>query len=84
MPRFYFHLYNDLTSIDEEGLELPNEAAAMQRAAVMARLMAAESVREGRLILDHRIEVTNEAGDKVGTVQFRDVVQIRLSEADGF
>ena len=76
MPRYYFHLLNDLTVRDEEGIELPNLACAMQRAAVSARQMAAESVREGRLVLQHRIEVTDETGAIVGVVHFRDVVAI--------
>ena len=77
LPWFYFHLYNDMTSIDEEGAELANEPAALQRAARLAREMAAESVRAGHLILDHRIEVTDNEGALVGTVYFRDVVQVR-------
>jgi hypothetical protein len=81
MPRFYFHLFNDMTSIDDEGIELPDEAVAMERAANITREMAADSVRRGHLILDHRIEVADEHGDTIGTVHFRDVVEIRQSEA---
>ena len=80
MPRFYFHLYNDITSIDEEGQDLPNEAVALQRAATMAREMAAESVRQGHLVLDHRIEVISDQDRTVGTVRFKDVVRVRASE----
>jgi len=76
VPRYYFHLLNDLTVRDEEGIELPNLACAMQRAATSARDMAAQSVREGHLVLDHRIEVTDETGATVGVVHFRDVVEI--------
>lgn len=76
MPKFYFNLYNDVTSIDEEGLELPNAALALQRAAAIAREMAAESVRQGHLVLEHRLEVTDESGETVGAVYFRDVVRI--------
>ena len=81
MPRYYFHLFNDLTSIDPEGISLPNDAVAVQKAAANAREMAAESVRQGHLVLDHRIDVANEDGDVIGTVHFRDVVQIRKSSA---
>lgn len=77
MPRFYFHLFNDVTSLDEEGVELPDDAVAMQRAATNAREMAAQSVRDGHLVLSHRIDVGNEAGDNIGTVRFGDVVQVR-------
>jgi hypothetical protein len=76
VPRFYFHLYNDLIAIDEEGSELPNAAVALQRAITIAREIAAEAVRNGRLVLDHRIEVADEAGAIIGKIQFRDVVEV--------
>ncbi len=76
MPRYFFHLFNDETVRDEEGTDVPNAATALQSAARMAREMAAESVRDGRLVLDHRIEVTDQSGSTVGVVHFRDVVQI--------
>jgi hypothetical protein len=81
VPRYYFHLYNDVEILDQEGLELPNEAIALKNAADAAREMAAESVRQGRLVLDHRIVVCDENGTGVGTVYFRDVVQVHKSEA---
>ncbi|WP_458388265.1 DUF6894 family protein [Sphingomonas sp. F9_3S_D5_B_2] len=77
MPLYYFHLFNDETILDKEGVHLPNAAVALQKAAYMAREMAAESVREGRLVLAHRIEVTDEINDDIGTVHFRDVVVVR-------
>lgn len=80
MRRFYFHLFNDITVRDPEGIPLPNDAVAMQRAANSAREMAAQSVREGRLVLDHRIEVTDDRGECVGIVYFRDVVRVVAHE----
>jgi hypothetical protein len=77
VPRYFFHLFNDETILDQEGAHLPNAAVALQKAAFMAREMAAESVREGRLVLAHRIEVTDEANQDIGVVHFRDVVEIR-------
>jgi hypothetical protein len=77
VPRFYFHLFNDMTSIDEEGAVLPNAAVALQKGATIAREMAAESVREGHLVLDHRIEVADEQGETVGVIRFADVVQVK-------
>ena len=77
MPRYFFHLFNDETTLDDEGRELPNDAAARDRGAKDARIMAAESVRKGHLILDHRIEVTCEDGRKLDTIHFRDVVTIQ-------
>jgi len=77
MRRYYFHLFNDETAIDEEGQELANDAMALHRGAESARAMAAESVLSGHLILDHRIVVENDHGEKIGTIHFRDVVTIK-------
>ena len=77
MPRFYFHLFNDVTILDQEGEEAPSSDAALEAATRMAREMAAESVRAGRLHLGHRIDVADASGEAVGTVYFRDAVDIR-------
>ena len=77
MPRYYFHLYNDEIACDEEGQVLRNDALALQEGARNARAMAAESVCNGHLVLDHRIEVMREDGRKVGTIHFRDVVKVQ-------
>jgi hypothetical protein len=77
MRRYYFHLYNDETSLDEEGTVLPNEAVALQKAADQARAMAAQSVSDGHLVLHHRIDVVDDKGEKVGTVRFGNVVEIQ-------
>ena len=77
MPRYFFHLFNDVTALDEEGQELPNDAAALQRGAENARAMAADSVLHGHLILDHRIVVQNDRGQDIATIKFRDVVAVK-------
>ena len=76
MRRFYFHLFNDEEIWDREGIELADEAEALARGAHAAREMAAESVREGRLVLGHRIVVCMEDNRTIGTIHFRDVVAI--------
>lgn len=77
MPRFYFHLYTDSTSCDDEGKEFPDLPAAWQQALTYARDMAAVTVREGYLNLSHRIDVADKAGEVLATLSFRDVVQIK-------
>jgi hypothetical protein len=74
--RFYFDIYSDIEVRDEEGVELPNEATALQGAAAAARDMAAASVRDGRLVLHHRIVVRDQTGREVGTIYFRDVIRV--------
>ena len=81
MPRFYFHLHNDVDSLDEEGRELPDLRAASQAALQDARQMAAESVMNGHLNLHHYVEVTDEQGQPVLHVAFGEVVKI-LDEHD--
>lgn len=77
MPRFYFHLRNDLSVDDSEGRELPDLAAARVLAGKYALDMSAASVLEhGRINLRHRIEVADASGDTVATVEFGDVVTV--------
>ena len=77
MPRYYFHLYDDLDCPDLEGIELPDLDAAQAKAAHEARLLMGDLLdREGRLALHHRIEIEDEQGAVLATVNFRDVVAI--------
>lgn len=76
MPRFFFHLHNDVDSFDEEGRELPDIAAAREAAMLDARAMAAESVRLGHLDPSHYVAVTDENGDTLFCTSFREAVTI--------
>ena len=74
--RFYFNLYDDLVSIDEEGKELPSLQAARERAMADARHMAGAEALEGHLNLKHRIEIADENGKVLAIVRFEDAVEI--------
>ena len=76
MARFYFHLYNDIVSKDEEGRELPDVDTARHDAREDARNMAAESVREGELNLGHYVEVADDTGEPLFRVTFGEVVKV--------
>jgi hypothetical protein len=76
VPRYFFHLFNDLTACDPEGQELPDDAAAIEQAIINIRALASETVCEGRLNLNHRIEVRTADGETVRTVYFRDAVEV--------
>jgi hypothetical protein len=76
MPLFYFNVYNDDITIDEEGCELPGFAAARELALDSARDLVCESVHRGHLNLDHRIEVLDAAGEVVLVLTFRDAFTI--------
>jgi hypothetical protein len=79
MPRFYFHVFDEIEALDEEGVELSDDEAALLYAMEETRLLAAEEVKRGTLHLDHRIVVVRAPDEAIGTVRFRDVV--RLSSA---
>jgi hypothetical protein len=77
MPRFFFHLYNDMVARDEEGKEFPSLRAAHENAIREARQLACASVLEGHLTLKHRIEIADESGQVLATVRFGDAVEVR-------
>jgi hypothetical protein len=76
MPRFYFHLYDDLVVRDEEGVDLPGATTAHKKAIREARSLMCATLMEGRLVLNHRIEVEDEVGSVVATVPFAEAVEI--------
>ena len=78
MPRYFFHIHNDLETIDEEGSVLPDAHAARERGIHEARNFAAESIKsKGHLILDHRIDIVAETGEQIASIRFGDAVIIR-------
>lgn len=77
MAHYFFHLFNDLTTHDDEGMELGDNRAARDYAVGAVRALAAESIVEhGHLILSHRIEIQAE-GEVVDVVHFGDAIEIR-------
>ena len=77
VARYYFHLRNSVDADDEEGEELPTLEAARERAVTYAVDMTAASVTEQRRVnLHHRIDVANEQGETVLSVEFGDVIKI--------
>jgi hypothetical protein len=77
MPRYFFHIYNDLVTHDQEGQELADADAAVREAHRGARSLAAEQVlRSARLVLHHFIEVEDSKGAVIAKVTFRDAVAV--------
>ena len=77
MPRFYFHLINDMDVPDFEGMELPNLEAARAQAIEQARGMIGEMAKtEARIVLDHRIDIEDEDGRVLDSIVFRDIILI--------
>jgi hypothetical protein len=76
MPRYFFHLHDDLPVPDEEGIELADLEAAKACGIREARSVAADQVREGKLDLSHRIDVADEQSVVVHTIRFADAIDI--------
>jgi hypothetical protein len=64
VPHYYFHLFDDLDVLDEEGLDLADDGAARIHAVEEARTMACHAVQNGHLNLGHRIEIEDEKGGR--------------------
>lgn len=78
MPRFYFHLLNDVDAPDTEGKEMPDLDAAREHARRNARFTAAETLKEhGHFVRSHRIQIEDAAGNVLATVHFGDVVTVK-------
>lgn len=77
MPRYFFHLHNDVETEDLEGTILPGLGAAKEWAVRAARDVMAENVKQGRLNLDDWIEVQDEQGRQVLAVRFSDCLEVR-------
>ncbi|HEX8217336.1 MAG TPA: hypothetical protein VF577_07715 [Allosphingosinicella sp.] len=77
VPKFFFHIHDDIFVRDEEGLELSDVAAARATAVASARALMCDQVTNGQLNLGHRIEVEDDAGEPVLMLPFGDAVEIR-------
>ncbi len=77
VPRYFFHLYNDVEARDPDGAELPNIGAARMVAIHNARFTLAETIKtEGRFVGDHRIDIEDDDGTVLDTIYFKDVVTV--------
>jgi hypothetical protein len=77
VPRYFFHLRNDLDVPDAEGKDLPDLDAARAQALAFAVDMAAASALEHRKInLHHCIQVEDETGRVLHTILFGDAIAI--------
>ena len=70
MPRFFFHVHDDVETIDREGTELPGITEARNEAIVTAGEMLRDL--DGRFwnSREWRIWVTDEAGQTVCALRF--------------
>ena len=76
MPRYYFHIHDDVVARDDEGIELGGPEAARRSAIDGARALICDQAKRGRIDLGHRIEVEDETGARVLVLPFGEAVEI--------
>lgn len=77
MPRYYFHLINDIDVPDMEGVELPDLYAARANAIEQARGLIGEMAKtEARIVLSHHIDIEDDDGQVLETLMFRDIIKV--------
>jgi hypothetical protein len=69
MGRFYFHLQaGDEIIQDDEGTDLPDLSAAQREAALAAREVLAEAIKNGRPTVPEACVISDEEGHPLGIV----------------
>jgi hypothetical protein len=77
VPRFFFHLCDDVDVPDDEGVELPDLAAAREHARRQVLNLIGENVKEqGRIVLHHRLDIEDEQGAVLEALRFGDILRI--------
>lgn len=77
MPRYYFHLHNDVDAADYEGSDFDDLDAARVYAACVIRELAGSIVKEdGRFVPHHRIDIEDGDGSVLASVRFDDAVRV--------
>lgn len=77
MPRFHFHVYDGVDSLDEEGIELFDLDAARDAAIRGVRDLMSEAIKtKGRIRLSDSIEITDPRGLRLHVMRYGDCVEI--------
>ena len=76
MPLYFFNVYNDDVTLDDEGAELVDDEAARARGIKEARAVAADTVGRGHFFGHHRIEVTDADRRVIATIRFDEAVEV--------
>ena len=77
MPRYFFHIRNDVSTDDREGRELAGPEAARELALESARELVCADIKKGWLNLDHHIIVAGEDGQTLFSLTFREAFELR-------
>ena len=82
MPRYHLNLFNSINTYDEDGRDFDDLAAAKVEAIRSSRDLMAEHVKAGEPVdLGHYIEVADDSGRVLATIDFRQLITITDSKA---
>lgn len=77
IPGNYFHLLDDLTTVDEEGQEFSDFNGALGERLLAAGALAADQIAgKGRVVLSSRIEIADADRRVLDSVYFAEAVAI--------
>ena len=76
MKRFFFDLYSDTVTRDEEGIVRENVDAARAHAIKCAQMMAADDASKGRSDLTQLLKVRDESGRALCAVRFSEALKV--------
>lgn len=77
MPRFFLHVCDGTgVTVDEEGVDLPDPAAAHNAAVQGLRDILAGELRNGHLDMACSIEIEDEHHELIATVTFAESVRV--------
>ena len=77
MPRYYFNVHDDDVTADEEGVLLADAYVAIAFAYKAPRALAFETALDGRLFVDHRVDILDAERRTIDTVTFGEAVGIQ-------
>lgn len=85
MSRYFFHLHDQCGPVlDEEGIDLADEAAALRHAAWCVRDFASNRILSGQPVnLGSYIAVSRGDGRELRRLYFREVIRFLPDEAQG-
>jgi hypothetical protein len=75
MPKYYFNIADESGFIrDEEGMDLPNLAAAQSEAEESARELLANAIRSQKEVDGRQVSLTDKSGSVLQAVKLRDML----------
>lgn len=77
MKRYYFNVYNDDITLDDEGALLADDHAARAHAVKAVRSLASETVLLGHFTGSDRVEFVDADQNIIGQVRFDEAIVLK-------